>query len=70
MRMYASENQKGIYGKASAGKNYLVCATGERIAETETLAEAIETAKRNLATASELRIHEYITGETWYVEAA
>lgn len=68
MKMYANENQKGIYGKASIGMNYLVCATGERIAETATLADAIRTAEKNIATASELRIHEYITGETWYLE--
>ena len=68
MKMYASENQKGIYGKASIGMNYLVCATGENIAETATLAEAIRTAEKNIATASEVRIHEYVSGQTWYLE--
>ena len=69
MKTYAVEKQKGCYGTAAApGANYLVCATGMKIAETETLAAAIETAKRHIATASELRVHEFASGQTWYLE--
>ena len=68
MKVFERENQKGWYGASEKGMNFLVCAYCETLGETETLAEAVKIAEKHVAVTSDLRIHEYASGETWYLE--
>lgn len=63
-------NQKDFYTKKD-GMNYLVCQMGKNIGYTKRMDEAIQLMEANLtseAIANDIRIHEFASGNTWYVE--
>ena len=66
LRPIDTVNQKDLYTRKDSTANYLVCAFCQTFGETKRLDEAIELAEKHTADSSELRIHEYATGVTWY----
>lgn len=57
----------GTFGTPSnSNMNYLVCGYCVNVGETERLDEAIQLMESNFYKVSEIMIHEYCTGNTWY----
>lgn len=75
MKIYCKENQKGMYAKKNPDANYLVLyhfivGLDRHTEETDRLDKAIQIAEEvyEIDIYTNVIIHEYATGKTWYFE--